>query len=224
MLDKFSKSAENFIKVIFMHEQNDRFDTKPGSIAKALGITSAAATDMARNLSDKNLVHYEKYRQLELTPEGRKLALKLVRKHRLWETFLFKTFQMSLHEIHREAEMLEHQTSDFLAEKISSYLGDPEVDPHGDPIPSLDGELEVEMGHIPVSMAEPENNYVITRLIGSDREFFDFCNRNDINVGARLTVEKQYTDHRMTEINLNQIRLLLNSDFSDFIYVEHISF
>jgi DtxR family Mn-dependent transcriptional regulator len=220
MLNKISMSAENFMKVIFMHEQNDSCDTKPGSIAKALGITSAAATDMSRNLSDKKLVRYEKYRQLKLTPEGKKLALKVIRKHRLWETFLYKTFQMSLHEIHREAEMLEHQTTEFLAEKISSYLGDPEVDPHGDPIPSVDGELEVEIGQIPLSIAEPETNYVITRLIGSDREFFDFCNRNDINIGARLTVEKQYTDHRMTEISLNQIRLLLNADFSDFIYAE----
>ena len=220
MLNNISMSAENFMKVIFMHEQNDSYDTKPGSIAKALGITSAAATDMARNLSDKKLVRYEKYRQLELTPEGKKLALKVIRKHRLWETFLYRTFQMSLHEIHREAEMLEHQTTEFLAEKISSYLGDPEVDPHGDPIPGVDGEMEVEIGHIPLSIAEPETNYVITRLIGSDREFFDFCNRNDINVGARLTVEKQYTEHRMTEISLNQIRLLLNVDFSDFIYAK----
>jgi len=220
MLNKISTPAENFMKAIFMHEQNDGYDTKPGSIAKALGITSAAATDMARKLSDKKLVHYEKYRQLELTPEGKKLALKLVRKHRLWETFLYRTFQMSLHEIHQEAEMLEHQTSEFLAEKISSYLGDPEVDPHGDPIPSLDGELEVETRHIPISMAKPGTDFVITRLAGSDREFFDFCNRNDLNVGARITIEKQYSDHRMTEIILNQIRLLLNSDFSDFIYVD----
>lgn len=223
MLNKISAPAENFVKVIFMHEQNNHFDTKPGSIAKALGITSAAATDMARNLSEKKLVHYEKYRQLELTPEGRKLALKLIRKHRLWETFLYRTLQMSLHEIHQEAEMLEHQTSEFLAEKISSYLGDPQVDPHGDPIPNFAGEFEIEIGHIPLSMAEPETTYVIARLIGSDKEFFEFCKRNDLNVGVKLTVEKQYTDHRMTEIILDQIRLLLNSDFSDFIYVDIIA-
>lgn len=220
MLNILSKSAENFIKIVFMHKQNDCFDTRPGSIAKALGISSAAATDMARNLSDKKLIRYEKYRQLELTDEGIKLALKLIRKHRLWETFLFKTFQMTLHEIHREAEMLEHQTSEFLAEQISSYLGDPEVDPHGDPIPNIEGELNEEIGHIPLSIAEQERNYIIKRLRGSDREFFNFCARNGIDIGNRLTVEKQYTDHRMTEVMLNQSRLLLNSDFSDFIYVD----
>ena len=223
MLNIFSTSAENFIKTIFMHEQSRSFDTKPGSIAKALGITSAAATDMARNLADKKLVQYEKYRQLELTPEGEKLALKVIRKHRLWETFLYRIFQMSLHEIHREAELLEHQTTEFLAEKISSYLGDPVVDPHGDPIPSADGELDIKTGLIPLSLAEPDKDYVITRIAGSDKEFFDFCNRNDINIGSTLTVEKQYAGHRMVEISLNQIRLLLNADFSDFIYVEPLS-
>jgi len=223
MPEKFSMSAENFIKIIFMHEQNNCFNTKPGSIAKALGITSAAATDMARKLSDKKLLNYEKYHPLELTAEGRKMALKLIRKHRLWETFLYKTFQMSLHEIHREAEMLEHQTSEFLAEKISSYLGDPNVDPHGDPIPNLDGEFDIEKRHTPLSMAEPDITYAVARLIGSDKEFFDFCKRNDLNVGTTLTVEKQYSDHQMTEIKLNQIRLILNADFSDFIYVNPIS-
>jgi len=220
MLNNISSSAENFMKVIFMHEQNHRFDTRPGSIAKALGITNAAATDMARNLSDKKLVHYEKYRQLELTPKGKELTLKLIRKHRLWETFLYKTLQMSLHEIHREAEMLEHQTSEFLANRISSYLGDPDVDPHGDPIPGLDGKMEIERGQLSISNAEPGKNYVITRLLGTDREFFDFCDRNDIRVGARLSIEKQYVEHQMTEVNLNQIRLLLNADFSDFIFVD----
>jgi DtxR family Mn-dependent transcriptional regulator len=220
MPNKVSIPAENFMKVIFMNEQDKSHDTRPGSIARALGISNAAATDMARNLAGKKLVRYEKYRKLELTPEGKKLALKLVRKHRLWETFLYRTLHMSLHEIHQEAELLEHQTSEFLAEKISSYLGDPEVDPHGDPIPGSDGELDVQTGHIPLSLTEPGKDYVITRLVGPDKEFFDFCNRNDIRIGSDLKVEKQYEDYPMTEIIINRIRLLLNADFSALIYVE----
>jgi DtxR family Mn-dependent transcriptional regulator len=223
MYNNISQSAENFVKAIFMHEQHQCFDTKPGSIAKAVGITSAAATDMARHLSDKNLVSYEKYRRLALTPEGKKLALKLIRKHRLWETFLYRTFQMSLHEIHREAEILEHQTSEFLAEKLSTYLGDPSVDPHGEPIPNADGELEANAGHIPLSQTEPGKEYVITTLTGSGKEFFDFCKRNNIHVGSAIQIEKQYMDYPMTEIRLDKVRLLLNADFSNFIHVEPLS-
>src|SRR5690606_33049030 len=123
---------------------HDHQDTKPGNIAKKLGISNAAATDMAKKLAARELLHYEKYQALQLTDKGAKMAINVVRKHRLWEALLFKMFDMSLHEIHREAELLEHQTSDFLAEKISAYLGNPKFDPHGDPIPNADGEITTE--------------------------------------------------------------------------------
>jgi DtxR family Mn-dependent transcriptional regulator len=223
MLNNLSTSAENFMKAIFMHEQYYQADIKIGSVAKALGITGAAATDMARKLAERKLIGYEKYRKLELTPEGKRIALNLIRKHRLWETFLYTVFQMSLHEIHQEAELLEHHTSEFLADKMSSYLGDPAVDPHGDPIPSVDGEMDINDGQVPLSLAEQGKSYTITRLAGAGREFFDFCKRNNISVGAALTVEKQYTDYPMSEIKLGQVCLLLNADFSNFIYVEPLS-
>ena len=86
-------------------------------------------------------MEYKKYKELQLTEKGTKKALLVIRKHRLWEAFLHKTFDMSLHDIHREAELLEHETSDFLANKISEYLGNPKFDPHGDPIPNASGEI-----------------------------------------------------------------------------------
>src|SRR3989304_9227700 len=98
-----SVSTENFVKIIYLFEQNQGFDTKPGSIAKGLGITNAAATDMSRKLAGKKLIYYEKYHQLKLTAEGKKMALKVIRRHRLWETFLYTTLNLTLHEIHREA-------------------------------------------------------------------------------------------------------------------------
>ena len=139
-----SVAIENFVKAIYKNDMQDNNDTKPGNIAKKLGISNAAATDMAKKLATKDLLHYEKYQALQLTEKGTKMALNVVRKHRLWEALLFKMFDMSLHEIHREAELLEHETSDFLANKISEYLGNPKFDPHGDPIPNADGEITTE--------------------------------------------------------------------------------
>lgn len=133
-----SVSVENFIKTIYHLNEHAEKDTKPGSIAHELKISNAATTDMARKLSLKNLIHYQKYKPILLTPKGQKLALSVIRKHRLWETFLFEKFNLSLVEIHREAELLEHQTSDFLADKIEEFLGRPTIDPHGTPIPNLD--------------------------------------------------------------------------------------
>jgi len=222
MLYNISASTENFVKNIYLLEQTYSHDTRPGSVARALGISNAATTDMARKLTKRNLVEYKKYKSLKLTSEGKKLALSVLRKHRLWETFLYRTFDFSLHEIHREAELLEHQTTDFLTEKISAYLGDPDIDPHGDPIPNRDGKLYVQKGQVILTNAQAGYSYEISRLFSSNKEFFDFCSRNDINVGKVLKVENQYVENQMTEVSIHDTRLLLNVDFSNIIYVTPI--
>lgn len=215
-----STAIENFLKVVYQYGKNKVFDTRPGTIAKALGITGAAATDMSRKLAEKNLVQYSKYQELRLTDDGEKMALHVIRKHRLWEAFLFQVFNLSLHEIHREAELLEHQTSDFLTEKISSFLGDPEYDPHGEPIPDSEGGMFFPSEQRLLSLAESGANYQIIGLISSDKEFFDFCNSNDINIGSVLKVENQYEKISMTEILIDNRKILLNNEFSNIIYVK----
>jgi len=172
-----SVSKENFLKAVYQHHTDPDLDTRPGTISDALHISRAATTDMARNLAGKGLLAYEKYRELKLTNSGEKMALQVIRKHRLWETFLFRTLNMSLHEIHREAEMLEHQTSDYLASRIAEYLGDPSHDPHGDPIPDDNGEIRPVSGQVSLALAGEGTGYIVTRLSGSEKEFFDFCNR-----------------------------------------------
>jgi len=165
------------------------------------------------------LVNYTKYKPLSLTENGLSMALNVIRKHRLWESFLHKTLELSLHEIHREAEKLEHQTSDFLAEKIETYLGCPSIDPHGDPIPKINGMIESDNAQILLSEAEEGNGYVISRLFSSEKDFFDFCSSNHIAIGSDIWVEKQYRSTGMTEVKINQNKILLNEDFANVIYV-----
>ncbi len=215
-----SIATENFIKTIYNFEQFTGRDTRTGSIARELGITHAAATDMARKLARKKLIRYEKYKDLSLTPAGNRLALGIIRKHRLWETFLHKVFGLSMHEIHREAELLEHQTSDFLAERISQYLGHPSTDPHGDPIPNQDGEVIPDKACEILSRAKPGHIYDICRLSGGDKEYFEFCHSNHLTVGSALKVVKQYQKNRMTEIEINNIKLLLNTEIANTIYIK----
>ncbi|WGD35667.1 metal-dependent transcriptional regulator [Olleya sp. YS] len=214
-----SVATENFVKAIYKSKVNDVTNTKPGNIAKLLGVSNAAATDMAKNLAAKNLINYEKYKALELTSEGEKLALKVIRKHRLWEAFLHKTFDMSLHEIHREAELLEHETSDFLANKISAYLGNPKFDPHGDPIPNGNGEITTQDTSIALSKTKEDCTYIISRLMSDDKEFFDFCASNYIKYGNEIKVIKQFQKNKMTQIQINSNTILLNEEFSKIIYV-----
>ncbi len=217
-----SVAIENFVKAIYKNGKHDDNDTKPGNIAKKLGISNAAATDMAKSLANKNLINYEKYKALELTEEGEKLALKVIRKHRLWEAFLYKTLEMSLHEIHREAEFLEHETSDFLADKISEYLGNPKFDPHGDPIPNADGEITTKDNSTTLSKTKEGKSYIISRLMSEDKEFFDFCAQNGLKYGNKIFVSKQFSKNKMTQININSNTILLNEDFTKIIYVNEI--
>lgn len=213
-------SIENFIKTVYKQSKLSVADTRLSAIAGLLDITNAAATDMARKLSSKNLVNYTKYKPLVLTETGMRLALSVIRKHRLWESFLYKTLHLSLHEIHREAEQLEHLTSDFLADKIQKYLGNPATDPHGDPIPALNGKIENDTSQIILSEADAGHMYEISRLYSSEMDFFDFCSSNHIVVGSLIWVEKQYGPNRMTEVRIDKKKLLLNEDFTKIIYVK----
>jgi len=218
-----SVAVENFVKAIYKNDKQDNNDTKPGNIARKLGISSAAATDMAKKLAAKNLLNYKKYQALQLTEKGTKMALNVIRKHRLWEALLFKMFDMSLHDIHREAELLEHQTSDYLAEQISAYLGHPKFDPHGDPIPNAKGEITTKDVSIALSNTQEGKSYNISRLMSDDKEFFDFCASNGLKYGNTVSVTKQLNKNKMTQISINNNTILLNEDFTKIIYVTEIN-
>jgi len=214
-----SVAVENFIKAIYQNRMNEALDTKPSTIAKKLEISSAAATDMAKKLAIKELVDYAKYQELKLTEKGNTMALRVVRKHRIWESFLFKLLDLSLHEIHREAELLEHQTSDFLANKIHEYLGYPDFDPHGDPIPNINGEIVEVKGAILLTNAEEKKTYKISRLQSDDKDFFDFCVTSGLINGALIFIEKQFSKTNMTQIKVNNLTLLLGYNFTSLIKI-----
>jgi DtxR family Mn-dependent transcriptional regulator len=175
---------------------------------------------MARNLANKKLIKYVKYQGMELTDAGKLLALGVVRKHRLWETFLHEILKLDLHEIHREAEMLEHQTSDFLADRICEYLGNPSFDPHGDPIPGTNNDYLEKENSLTLNQVTKGEVYQIIRLNGSEKAFFDFCIENDLNLDSVVRVTKQYPELNMIEIEKNNAKILLNFDFSSKIYVK----
>jgi DtxR family Mn-dependent transcriptional regulator len=218
-----SVAIENFIKAIYLSNKHYGKDTKPGNIARKLGVSNAAATDMAKKLAEKNLLHYEKYQELRLTEEGDKMALNVIRKHRLWEALLFKLFDMNMHEIHHEAELLEHQTSDLLAEKIYEYLGKPEFDPHGEPIPNANGQFSTKDISIVLAEAKENKSYIISKLVSSDKEFFDFCADNGLRSGTEILVVKQFSNSKMTQIQVGENTLVLHQDFTQIIYINEAS-
>lgn len=218
-----SVSTENFIKILYNQALLYDADTRLGTLAGILNISNAASTDMARKLAAKNLVNYTKYKPLTLTESGKRLALKVLRKHRLWEAFLHQTLNLSLHEIHQEAENLEHLTSDFLADRIEEHLGYPDVDPHGDPIPATDLDTMADPSQITLAQAHPGLQYTVSRLFSAEKDFFDFCHSSEIHVGSVIRVDKQYDNGKMTEIHINGNKIILGESFSHTIYIKPIT-
>ncbi len=135
-----SEAIQNFLKSVYvLQQQTERASTN--AMAQALDISPPSVTDMAQRLGVLGLVDYRKHRGVALTPEGEREALNILRRHRLLELYLVEELDYPLHEVHDEAERLEHAVSDRFIERIAHKLGDPPFDPHGDPIPSADGEI-----------------------------------------------------------------------------------
>jgi len=135
-----SKSVQDFLKAVYsLQPPTERVSTN--ALAEALKISPPSVTDMAQRLVTAGLVDYEKYRGVRLTEDGEKVALKMIRRHRLIEAYLVEELGYALQEVHAEAENLEHTVSDRFIEAVARKLGDPDFDPHGDPIPTPEGKV-----------------------------------------------------------------------------------
>lgn len=181
-----SKSVEDFLKAVFaMQQQTERVSTN--SLRDALNITAPSVTDMAQRLVAAGLVDYQKYRGVVLTEAGREIALKVIRRHRLIELYLVQELGYELREVHAEAERLEHAVSDHFVEAIARKLGDPELDPHGDPIPSAEGVIaEIELR--PLSEMERGVEARIARLMTSDPQMLQHMLDRGLALNTRVKV------------------------------------
>lgn len=134
-----SHVVENYVKAIYRRASPQMPWVATGEIAEGLGVSPGTVTSMVKTLHAQQLVEYQAYRGVRLTEAGRALALRVLRRHRLLETFFCHVLDLRWDEVHEDAERMEHVVSDFLVERIDSFLGQPAFDPHGDPIPSADG-------------------------------------------------------------------------------------
>ena len=181
-------TVEDYLKRILLEEQGRGGERVPtGRLAQALAVTPGTVTAMIKTLSDDRLVDYEAYGGVLLTEAGRKLALHVLRRHRLIELFLVRTMGMDWSEVHDEAERLEHAVSDRLIELIDRMLGRPEVDPHGDPIPSLDGELGPASHDTLAGLAVGRRGSV-ARIVDQEAGFLRLVERLGLRPGARVKV------------------------------------
>lgn len=182
-------STENYLKVIHARQGEDRRRVKTKEIADELEVSLPSVSGMLKSLAEDGLVEYEPYKGARLTEEGRSTALKVIRNHRLIEVFLVKVLDYSWDEVHAEAERLEHAVSDKLVERIEAFLNYPKVDPHGDPIPSAEGELDDrEMTNLCDASAGDELR--IERVLDQTPEVLRYLDDNGLRPGAEVVVDE----------------------------------
>jgi DtxR family Mn-dependent transcriptional regulator len=186
-----SQTVENYVKTIYLAQAAHDSSTAlvpMGQLAAALGVVPGTATTMVKTLAESGLVRYEPYVGVRLTKAGEKLAGLVLRRHRLIELFLVKILGMSWTEVHDEAEQLEHAVSERLIERIDDMLGRPEVDPHGDPIPSATGRMP-RPDSFDLLTAPLTTPLVVTRVIDQDPEFLRFVEHHHLVPGRSVLVE-----------------------------------
>ena len=184
-----SLTVENYLKAIYqiISGQDGRAATT-GQLATSLGVAPGTVTSMLETLDAAQLAVHRPYEGVVLLPAGEALALRVLRRHRLIELFLMRTLGMSWDEVHDEAEHMEHAVSDLLVERIDAFLGRPDVDPHGDPIPRTDGRLREEPPTRSLSECSQGEVFTIARVLDQSPEFLRYLTETGLTLGVAGTV------------------------------------
>ncbi len=183
-------SEENYLKIIYHLDKQGLKKITPTAISEALSNNPASVVDMIKKLADKKYLLYEKSKGVKLTDTGRNIAVQIVRKHRLWEVMLVEKLGYGWDEVHEIAEQLEHVQGEGLADKLDKFLGYPQYDPHGDPIPKSNGETASSFRTILADIDEGKDCRVVA-VKDTSTSFLQYLKRLDIGIGSRVTlVEK----------------------------------
>jgi DtxR family Mn-dependent transcriptional regulator len=182
-----SHAVQDYAKAIYSLSRRGEQAVATSALAERLHVSAASASAMAKRLAELGLVSHEPYRGVRLTESGEKLALEVIRHHRLIELYLSEALGMPWDRVHDEAEVLEHAISEELSELIAEKLGDPTHDPHGDPIPTRDGHIE-EGATRSLAESRPGERVVLTRVSDSDPSMLRYLGERGIEPGTHLEV------------------------------------
>ncbi|MCB0864636.1 MAG: metal-dependent transcriptional regulator [Solirubrobacterales bacterium] len=183
--DRASEAIEDYAKAIYALSRREEGPIGTSSLAERLGVSPGTVTSMLKRMDALGLLRYEPYRGVELTEAGTRMALEVIRHHRIIESYLAEALGMPWDRVHDEAEVLEHYISEELEERMAAALGDPSHDPHGDPIPSSELELAEEATR-PLAGLEPGERGVFVRISDSDPEMLRYLGERGIAPGDRL--------------------------------------
>lgn len=220
-VSELTQSAQDYLKTIW---QSTEWSDEPVTVkllAEKLGFRPSTVSEGIRKLADAGLIVHQPYGSVELTDHGRHLALMMIRRHRLLETFLVNSLGYTWDEVHDEAEVLEHAVSDRLVDRIDQFLGHPKRDPHGDMIPSASGEITAHDA-IRLSELKPDAEATIVRISDESPEMLRFCADLNVSVNQRVKVSSDhpYADAMVVKLEGQHAPVTLSGLVASSIWVE----
>ena len=213
-----NRSTEDYLKAIYQLELDGR-RVSTTALAHRLAVRSASITGMLQTLARKRLVHYERYRGVSLTVKGRKAALTILRRHRLWEMFLVRFLGYSWDRVHEEAERLEHVTSGELERRLDRVLGSPVSDPHGDPIPSARGKVRRGSSRR-LSECRAGSRVIIRRVSDRRPDILQHVAAIGLSLERAVEILEKRTHDGSMRVRLGRKSLAVSRELAESVYVE----
>jgi DtxR family Mn-dependent transcriptional regulator len=213
-------TEENYLKALLnltlVNEKGGLAGTN--EIAAYLGVKPATANDMLKRLKEKKYIHYEKYGKISFSEKGRKLATEVLRKHRLWETFLYEKLEFTWDEVHEVAEQLEHIQSQKLVDKLDKFLKFPSFDPHGDAIPNAKGEMKAPFKKS-LSAVPPGETCKMVAVKDNTAAFLQYVMQLGLGINNKIKVLSKQSYDSLMEIEVNGKRSFVSEKFAENILV-----
>jgi DtxR family Mn-dependent transcriptional regulator len=214
-----SFTEENYLKAIYRLSDGGLKAVSTNEIAEIMSTKAASVTDMVKKLSGKELITYEPYYGANITRQGKTHALVIIRKHRLWETFLVNKLNFNWDEVHDVAEQLEHIQSPLLIEKLDEFLGFPTSDPHGHPIPDKNGKIQ-SIKQIPLSDSTSDRKLIVRSVTDGSSAYLQYLSKIGIYIGASLTIlEKIEFDGSLEVVIDNQKKVFISREAAQNLLV-----
>jgi DtxR family Mn-dependent transcriptional regulator len=214
-----STTEENYIKALLRISSEGDGEAGTNQLAARLEVRPATVTDMVKKLKEKSLVDYKRYGKIKLTEKGRNKATEIVRKHRLWETFLFNKLGFSWDEVHEVAEQLEHIQSDKLIDQLDKFLGYPKFDPHGDTIPKANGVFKLEVRDSLVD-SEAGKDYTIIAVRDNSPEFLQYASRIGLTINSVVSVIEHFNFDGSIAISIDGKTMNISQKVAENVYIK----
>lgn len=219
---KLTQSEENYLKVIFHLSGKEREKVLTNSLAEKLRTKASSITDMLKKLSDKKLIAYKKYNGCDLTAKGESIAVQIIRKHRLWETFLVSKLSFGWEEVHDVAEQLEHIQSPKLIDSLDQLLEYPKFDPHGDPIPDKKGNITYRKSKIMLIESALNTKVEVVDVNEDSLSLLKYLDGISLKIGSNLKVLERYPFDESMKVEINGKQINMSKKVAENVGVRFI--